>query len=132
VRRPDPGTISIQQFIHVKSQIESLNRRIEISDEKLGIDVISEAGPGGTFIDTEHTVRHFREELWFPELLDREYYQSWLDSGASTMETRCRKRKEEILDAHQPEPISPELDRALDQLVAAAKRDLRPKAATDR
>jgi trimethylamine--corrinoid protein Co-methyltransferase len=105
---------------------------IEISDEKLGIDVISEAGPGGTFIDTEHTVRHFREELWFPELLDREYYQSWLDSGASTMETRCRKRKEEILDAHQPEPISPELDRALDQLVAAAKRDLRPKAATDR
>ena len=112
--------------------VESLNRQIEISDEKLGLDVIAQAGPGGTFIDTEHTVAHFREELWFPQLLDREYYQSWLDSGASAMETRCSKRKEEILEAHQPEPVSPELDRALDQLVAAAKRDLRPKAAPGR
>ncbi len=112
--------------------VESLNREFEISDETLGLDVISEAGPGGTFIDTEHTVRHFRQELWFPNLLDREYYQSWLDSGASAMENRCRARKEEILDSHEPEPISPELSRALDQIVAAAKRELQPKTSTDR
>ena len=112
--------------------VESPNREFEISDETLGLDVISEAGPGGTFIDTEHTVRHFREELWFPGLLNREYYQSWLDSGASAMEDRCRARKEEILDSHEPEPISPELSRALDQIVAAAKRELQPKTSTDR
>jgi len=108
------------------SYVESLNRSIDFSDESLGLDVIERVGPGGTFIDTEHTVNHFRKELWFPRLLDREYYQAWLDAGASGMEERCRQRKEQILAEHTPQPPAPELERALDQITAAAGRELLP------
>jgi len=104
--------------------VESTMRPIDLSDEALGLDVIDEAGPGGTFIDREHTAEHFRRELYFPRLLDRDYYQAWLDAGATSMQERCRARKEEILRTHVPEPVSPYLDRAMNEIVAAAKQEL--------
>ncbi|MEA2062800.1 MAG: trimethylamine methyltransferase family protein [Gemmatimonadota bacterium] len=110
----------------VISYVESLCRRIDFSDEALGIGIIEEVGPGGNFIDTMHTVEHFRRELWFPKLLDREYYQAWLDNGGCSLEDRCLERKEKILAEHEPEPVSPDLERALDEIVAAAKRELLP------
>ncbi|MFC1537251.1 trimethylamine methyltransferase family protein [Gemmatimonadota bacterium] len=108
------------------SYVESLCRRIDFSDEALGLDIIEEVGPGGTFIDNMHTVEHFRKELWSPKMLDRDYYQAWLDQGASSTEDRCRSRKEDILASHTVEPVSPELERALDEIVDAAKNELIP------
>jgi len=108
----------------VISYVESLCREIDFSDRALGLDLIEQVGPGGTFIDTGHTVEHFRKELWFPRLLDRNYYQAWLETGAKGLAERCRERKEKIFSRHRPEPVSAELDRALDEIVAAAKREL--------
>jgi len=104
--------------------VESTCRGIEVSDDTLGLDVIEAAGPGGTFIDTEHTVEHFRRELWIPGLLDRQYYQAWLDSGAQSMEERCRARKEEILATHQPVPPTDDQERIIAEILAAARREL--------
>jgi len=108
------------------SYVESLNRKIDLSDDALGLRVIEEVGPGGNFIDTMHTVEHFRQELWFPRILDRDYYQAWLDKGALSTEERCRSRKEEILKSHRPEPLSPELELELDRIVRIAKKELMP------
>lgn len=106
------------------SYVESVMRELDFSDEAFGLDVIEQVGPGGTFIDQVHTAQHFRRELWFPELLDRNYYQAWLDGGARTMEERCRERKHQLLKDHVVEPVSSELDRALDEIAAAARRQL--------
>lgn len=106
------------------SYVENMMREIDLSDEALGLDVINDAGPGGTFIDREHTAEHFRRELYFPHLLDREYYQAWLDAGATSMQDRCRALKEEILRTHEPEPLEADLDRTLNEIVAAAKQEL--------
>jgi trimethylamine--corrinoid protein Co-methyltransferase len=84
-------------------------------------------GPGGSFIDQEHTAAHWRKELWRPELLDRDYYQAWLDKGRLSMEDRCRERKRHILSTHTPEPISDELAKALDGIVQAAQLELGAK-----
>ena len=102
--------------------VESTMREIDFSDDALGFSEIEAAGPGGTFIDRDHTADHFRRELWFPQLLDREYYDKWLKSGGDSMEDRCRRRKEEILSKHKPVPISEELDRTLRKIVESAKR----------
>ncbi len=100
--------------------VESTMREIDFSDDALGLAEIEAVGPGGTFIDRHHTVDHFRQELWFPNLLDREYCDTWRDAGAMSTEERCRQRKEEILATHEPEPFSADLERALDEIVAAA------------
>jgi trimethylamine--corrinoid protein Co-methyltransferase len=104
------------------SYVESTMRNLDISDEALGLDVIDEAGPGGNMIDTMHTAEHFRQELWMPKLLDREYYQAWLDAGAASTEDRCRAETERILKEHKPEPIAEDLDQELTRIVDSARK----------
>jgi trimethylamine--corrinoid protein Co-methyltransferase len=101
--------------------VESTMRNISFSDEALGLDIIEEAGPGGTFIDTMHTVENFRQELWVPKLLDREYYQAWLDAGAQSMEERCKAQSKKILAEDEPEPMPADLEKAIAEIVAAAR-----------
>jgi len=108
----------------VIAYVESTLREVDVSDHALGLDVIDQVGPGGIFIDKEHTVERLREELWFPGLLDREYYEAWRSAGATDTEARCRQRKEDILTAHVPEPITPDLDAALSEICAAAGKEL--------
>jgi trimethylamine---corrinoid protein Co-methyltransferase len=104
--------------------VESIMREIDVSDDAFGFELISQLGPGGTFIDQTHTVEHFRKELWFPTLLDREYYQSWLDKGQISTEQRCKEIKHDILLRHCPEPVSKETEKALTEVTIAAKKQL--------
>jgi trimethylamine--corrinoid protein Co-methyltransferase len=49
---------------------------IEVSDETIGLEVIQAggAGEGRSYLETEHTLRHFRE-TWFPRFLYRGVYE---------------------------------------------------------
>lgn len=106
------------------SYVESVNRPIQISDDTLGINVMEEVGPKGTFLDKLHTVEHFRKELWFPKLLDRNFYDAWCDTGARSMEERCRARKKDMLRSRETEQIDENLAGELDKIVEAAKQHL--------
>jgi len=105
----------------VISFLENTMRTIEFSDETFGVDVIDETGPGGNFVSEPHTVEHFRDEMWFPSLLDRQYYESWLDAGAFSMAERCAARKDELLATHEVEPLPEEIDAELSRIVEAAR-----------
>jgi len=107
----------------VIAYVESALRAFEISDETLALDVIEDAGPGGGFLDATHTVERFRRELWFPRLLDRQFYDAWLDGGARGMEERCAARKEEILASAECDPLPEDVARAFREIVAAARRE---------
>jgi trimethylamine--corrinoid protein Co-methyltransferase len=69
-----------------------------------------------------HTAEHFRQELWFPQLLDRDYYQAWLDGGARSTEDRCVTEARRIMSEHEAPPVSDELDSALSAIVEASRR----------
>jgi trimethylamine--corrinoid protein Co-methyltransferase len=104
--------------------VERVMQGIEFSDEAIGLEVIAEVGPGGTFMDQEHTALHFRKELWFPKLLDRQFYDAWMSGGAKTMAQRCREEKERLLREHQPEPLPEAVDREIERVLAGARAEL--------
>jgi trimethylamine--corrinoid protein Co-methyltransferase len=79
----------------------------DVNDETLALDVIHGAGPGGQFLDTRHTVRHYREE-WYPELMDRDRYDNWHAAGAKTFRERAQERIGELLKAHPVPPLDEE------------------------
>jgi len=108
--------------------VERIMRGVEVNDETIGLDVVRSVGPGGTYLAEVHTVEHFRKELWFPQLLDREFWSNWIERGASTMYERCAARKEEILRTHVPEPLDEDVAKELDKVVDAARRHLVPGA----
>jgi len=102
--------------------VESAMRAIDCSDETLGVEALAAAGPGGNLLDTGHTADHFRSELWFPRLLDRRYYQAWMDAGAQSMEDVCRQRKEALL-TKTPDPLPADGERNIAQVLAAARKE---------
>lgn len=102
--------------------VERFLRGFEVDDETLGLDVVRKVGHDGSFLAEDHTVRHFREELWFPQLLDRQFWANWMESGGRDMHQRCIEAKEAALRDHRPEPLSPEAEREIERIVAAARR----------
>jgi trimethylamine---corrinoid protein Co-methyltransferase len=99
-------------------------RGFEVDEERLAFPVIAGVGPGGNYLSLEHTVRHFRKELWTPGALwERDSYETWTKRGSKTMEQRVSARVDQILSA-PVEPIDPKLEAEIDQIVAAARREL--------
>lgn len=104
--------------------VERIMRGIEFDDEALGLDVIRAVGPGGNYLSEEHTFNHFRTELWFPELLDRNYWEGWLQQERRDMMGRCRAMKDRLLSEHTPVPLGDEKLRDIDRLLVEARKSL--------
>jgi trimethylamine--corrinoid protein Co-methyltransferase len=90
-------------------------RGIEVTGETLARPVIEQVGPGGHFLQDNHTLRHFRTELWRPRLMTRQEYSIWQQSGAKDINQRIRERLEGIRDNQQvpalPDHVLASLDR---------------------
>ncbi len=106
------------------SYVESLNRDIIFDEDTFALDIIQEVEPKGSFLEKSHTRKHFRKELWFPSLLNRDIYDVWRDKGGKSMEKHCQERKEEILASHEPQPLDADVLRDLNKIVQDAKKVL--------
>jgi len=95
-------------------------RGITVTPETLAVDVIEQVGPGGHYLTQEHTRQHFRQEMWFPTLMDRQMRRSWEASGRKTMADRVRAKVKDILEHHQPLPIPADVEARLKEIIAEA------------
>lgn len=117
------ASLSILMMQHeIIEYVERFARGFDVDDETLGIGTIASVGHEGSFLAESHTVEHFRKELWFPQLLDRQFWDTWAADGARTMHERCVKAKERILAEHTPEPLPEEVEREVGRIVDAARR----------
>jgi trimethylamine--corrinoid protein Co-methyltransferase len=93
---------------------------VTVTPETMAVDVIERVGPGGHYLTQEHTRKHFRTELWFPMLMDRQQRRSWEAGGGKTMAERVRAKVVDILEHHEPLPIPAEVEARLKEIVAQA------------
>jgi trimethylamine--corrinoid protein Co-methyltransferase len=93
---------------------------LEVNEETLALDLIDQLGPHGDFMGSDHTRKHFRED-WYPKLFDRRSYEDWSAAGSKTLRMRARERALKILDTHQPEPLPPDVQQRIDQIVQEAR-----------
>jgi len=98
----ESGLTACYELIVLVDELASLMRRLRqgvgLSDEELAVGEIGQVGPGGHFLDCEHTLRHFRQELWFPRLFDRRRFDTWTQDGAMPLGARLKARVREILE----------------------------------
>jgi len=105
--------------------VKRIVRGFEVTPEKLAAEVVNAVGPGGNYLAVDHTVAHYRQELWTPDATwTREAYAAWEAGGGRTMGERARARVKDILDKHEVEPLDEGLAGELDRIAAAAKREL--------
>ena len=120
--------LSLEQCILNDESVKYLSRMLrgfEVNDETLALDLIKEVGIGGNFLAEEHTVKHFREELWPPgPAWTRETWDGWQSEGCTSMADRAACEVNRILETHRIEPIDEDLAREIDRIVECAKREL--------
>jgi trimethylamine--corrinoid protein Co-methyltransferase len=89
---------------------------VPVDEETLALDVIDELGPTGDYLSHEHTLRHYKEPF-YSSLADKGTYSQWERRGATTMEEHAAQQVEEILANHQPESLSPDVQRDIKKIV---------------
>ena len=99
---------------------------VRIDDEALALDLIDELGPDGSFLETDHTIAHYRER-WYPSLIDRLSHSAWRAKGARTMGERAAARVDELLASHKPPPLPGEAVVAIAEILERAEAT--PRAA---
>ena len=105
-------------------EVRRFMRGIEINKVTMALETIDKVGPGGNFLQEEHTFKHFKQEQWFPKLLDRQNYSKWSESGGMSLKDRLNQKVKDILETHQPEPISEDKQKAIVEVIAKSEKDL--------
>ena len=109
----------------IMDYVRRIARGFEVDAGKLAADVVNKVGPGGNFLAEEHTVRHFREELWLAgPAWTRQSWDGWADSGKLSMADRLTEQVKQILSSHEPEPLEAGLEKEVDAIVKAARQEL--------
>jgi len=107
--------------------IKRLCEGIQFIPETLALDVIKAVGPAGQFLTERHTVDHFRQELFRPQLSNRQAYESWVEAGSNPIHEQARAEARRILREHQPEPLPQQVEAELWAMVRAAERRGEPR-----
>ncbi len=95
-----------------------------IDEETLALDWIHKVGPEGEFLDSEHTLQHYKER-YYPDLLDRGIYDTWAENGRKTLAQRASEKVSDILASHEPEPLPADIRRRLREIVLRAEAQTR-------
>lgn len=121
---------SFAKFV-VDNEINGFIKRfcegIQFIPETLALDVIKAVGPAGQFLTERHTVDHFRQELFRPQLSSRRAYESWVEAGSNPIHEQAGAEARRILREHQPEPLPKEVEAELWAVVRAAERRSEPR-----
>jgi len=116
----DSGMQGSLQIIAIANDIlgflRAATRGVEVNDETLALDVIEELGPTGSFLDHDHTMRHYKEP-YYSKLADKNQYSLWLEQGGKTMEARATEMVDSILEKHRPEPLPADVQQAIRTIV---------------
>ena len=127
----DPGflenaMIGSLEMLLITNEVMGMTERflggIEVSDETLAEDVIASVGPGGNYLEHDHTLRHFRE-FWQPTLMDRRNYHMWKADGSKTMEQRIREKITDILANHRCKPLPDDVRNTITEIRRRSEKE---------
>lgn len=96
---------------------------IPVNDETLAVDVIKEIGIGKDFLSHDSTYRHMRS-LSAPLIFDRKMREDWEQAGRTDIYAKATEKAREILETHQPEPLSEDVRQKIRLIVEKAEAEL--------
>ncbi len=108
--------MSYEKFIiddEMCGMVKRIKKSVKVDDEFLGLNTIKEVGPGGHFLDKDHTFRHFRSEFYQPVLSNRDNFDGWFTKGSPQSMAAANKRYREILASYEVPDLPADVDRDL-------------------
>jgi trimethylamine--corrinoid protein Co-methyltransferase len=112
------STISYTQMVFDDEIIAGIRRMwdgISLHDPAEEVELIKSQTPRGNFMSAAHTRRNYRRH-WYPQIISRDTYDTWLEKG-ETIESICGRKAQEIVANHQPEPLPAGVEAELERIM---------------
>ena len=112
---------SLMAFDYAKAVIDAemglmlkrLKRGLEFSEQSLALDVIAEAGHGGSYLELAHTLENMRNAALTPGVATRQMRGQWEDGGRPDANTTALQHAAKILSRDNPAVFSEDVDRKI-------------------
>ncbi|MGQ9515140.1 MAG: trimethylamine methyltransferase family protein [Thermoproteota archaeon] len=117
-----PVQLLLERELGVGVQIYS--RTIDITPESIALDTIFDVGFGLSkkYLQTRHTLRHYRDSLWIPELIDRSGWNGF-EYERKILDKAQRKVNDLISEYEKPEVDEGKISR-MREIVKRAQKEL--------
>jgi len=76
------------------------------SEDNMCLDLISTVGPGGSYMESAHTLKHMRETGFLTDLAERGMRSTWEEEGRQNVNQRALKLVNSILGGENPARLS--------------------------
>ncbi|MGO1120223.1 trimethylamine methyltransferase family protein [Rhodovibrionaceae bacterium A322] len=120
-------TMSYEKFImdldHCGMML-TLLQGFAATEEDFGRDAYLETAPGGNFLSTAHTLRHFATANFMPGIEEAGPYETWKEQGSLRQDQRATARWKSLLAGYEAPPLPTEQREALEEFVNRRKTEL--------
>jgi trimethylamine--corrinoid protein Co-methyltransferase len=99
-------------------------RPIEVDESTLGLEAISEVGPGGHFFGAAHTLERYETAFYTPLLSDWRNFESWKEGGSLSAAQRANGLWKRLLADYEQPPLDPAIAEELDAFVSRRKQEI--------
>jgi len=103
---------------------QKIMKGLDMSEDQFARDAYEQVEPGGHFLGSDHTLRHYQTAFYDAELSDSDNVESWEEKGSTDMRQRAFTKWNKMLDNYVAPPIDPGTKEALDAYVAKRKQAL--------
>ncbi|AET68273.1 trimethylamine:corrinoid methyltransferase [Desulfosporosinus orientis DSM 765] len=122
------GSTSSLEFLTINNDVIGMARRlvrgIEVNEETLALDLIHKIGPGGHFLCENHTMENFKKETYYPNLIDRQRFESWTEYGSKTLFERANERVKDIIENYEPDPLPKDIQQKIRGIVERSEQKI--------
>ncbi|MEG2147802.1 MAG: trimethylamine methyltransferase family protein [Clostridiales bacterium] len=94
----------------VAMNLKRMKRGMEFSKDELCTDLIHQVGPGGLYMDLEHTAMNMRSICFLSDLSSRDARIQWQSEGAKDIGQRAKEKADRLLSPANPARFSDEVD----------------------
>ena len=108
----------------ITTGLQNYARPIEMTAEAIALETITDVGIGidKNYLEAEHTLRHFRECLWLPQLMDRSGWRGF--EQEKTMLANAQKKVDELIARYRKPEVDPDKLTRMRKVVERARKEL--------
>lgn len=114
------STSNLAQLVMCDEIIGMVKRMVQgipVNQETMALHVIKEVGPGGQFLTHPHTLNNYRENMWFPQLMNRQGFEAWVKEGRPRLGKRAMEKARTLVENHRPEELSSVIKTRIHEIV---------------
>ncbi len=99
-------------------------RGIDVNKETIAADLIDKIGPGGSFLNEEHTLSHFKDDFLWNTIFDRNIREKWEEEGGRDIVEVAGEKAEKVIETNNPATLSEKTKKELALILKKAQDEL--------